>query len=310
MSEKIPSGYEKGVDYIEGLTVAAMRAWLKSELYGENHVLAGQADDFPVQAIVNHYKYLTMPAQNRMCDALVFNVTNWSKGPDRWPEPAAIALLNIVAELRVYNAKLKLESFVKSALFFQATVAIRPVVIRAIATLSSNNDRTFWNEIPLLYGDFAGMAFQVLTRIAPQDALELIGKLPNNDLAVGGVARKLPDFVSHFDLKEQSIILKQIVRSLERLPEKHADELRNALNDEGFCLVQIQHESEEQISALRQSMEALIMASLNKAVQAKNTDVLRVDQDRFGQSIRLSVKTVNFRSNFKKRMKEYVTTTR
>ena len=80
------------------------------------------------------------------------------------------------------------------------------------------------------------MAFQVLARIAPEDALMLLGRLPQNESVIGSVARKLPDFVSQFEPEAQAGKLSQISQALASLPTGSAVPLELALKEAGFKL--------------------------------------------------------------------------
>jgi hypothetical protein len=112
-------------------------------------------------------------------------------------------------------------------------VNLRPAVLRALATLSLNDDRVFWSKMPEKTPEFAGMAFQVLTRIAPDDALKLLSRLPDNDTAIGSVARKLPDFVSQFQPERKAAILTDIAAAIGKLSETSAAALGLALKNAG-----------------------------------------------------------------------------
>ena len=168
MNAKTPNSYKAGIQYIEGLTAEHMLLWLEGELKEINHVLAGSRDDYPVQAIVNHHPYLSLEAQKRMADAIEQMVLDWRETPTNWPENALRALLTLAAELRVSAVKSSLQSLTKNRKAFAHMAALQAEVLRTLATLSVNDDRTFWSELGQHYPDFAGMAFQVLTRIAPE----------------------------------------------------------------------------------------------------------------------------------------------
>jgi hypothetical protein len=233
MNSTIPSSYENGLAQIERMDAPSTREWLDAELKEKVHLLAGSAEDFPVQAIVNHYPYLSLAAQKRIADAIVALIDDWRSVPTDYPEAAVRALLNLAAELRVSDAKNRLQTMVQSAPTEEVD-RLHTAIIRTIATLSTNNDRTFWRKLPQHRPDDSGMAFQVLVRIAPKDALLLLSELPSNEPALGGVARKLPDFVSQFGRHEQPDVLTQISNALLHLPPDSATQLQQALEEEGF----------------------------------------------------------------------------
>jgi hypothetical protein len=239
MNTTIPESYKSGIEHIEGLNFEALREWLEAELRDKIHILSGQADDYPVQAIVNHHPYFSLAAQKRVADAVEALIVDWRKTPDDWPESAVRALLSLSAELRVIGAKLKFQSLVESGGLSRIKPALHPAVFRAIATLSSNNDHKFWYGLPKNYPQFAGMAFQDLARNAPKVALLLLGQLPANEPAIAGVARKLPDFVSEFEPEQQVAVLSQITEALASLTPESAMPLQLALKEQGFDLGEI-----------------------------------------------------------------------
>ena len=113
-----------------------------------------------------------------------------------------------------------------------ATLAIAT----AAATLSTHADRDFWSQVAALRPGFSGMAFQVLTRIAPEDALNLLSHLPGDKAAVGSVARKLPEFVSQFEPAQRAQILGRISTALASLTPHYSRQLTEALEQAGFRL--------------------------------------------------------------------------
>jgi hypothetical protein len=235
MNTRVPESYGAGVRHIESMNVGALREWLHAELHEKVHMLSGQADDFPVQAIVNHHPYLTIPAQKRMADAIEELISEWKREPEEWSDPAALrALLSLAAELRVLGAKAKLESLIESGGLSRIDSGLHPAIFRAIAALSSNSDSKFWFSLPGSYPAYAGMAFQVLARIAPKAALLLLRQLPANQLALDGVARKLPDFVSKFEPEQREAVLDQIANAFISLPSESASLLQGALEEHGF----------------------------------------------------------------------------
>jgi hypothetical protein len=238
MSTEIPESYKTGIQHIEELDLGAMTEWLRAELHEQVHVLAGQAYDYPVQAIVNHHPYLSPETQKRMANAIEVLILDWKQAANAWSDSAVQALLSLAAELPVPGAKSKLQSLVESQAFSNLAEYLRPAVLGAIATLSINDDRAFWKTLPDDYPKFAGMAFQVLTRISHEDALELLGRLPDDQQVIGSVARKLPDFVSQFEPEPQlqAVKLRQISEALASLPTGSAASLKLAIEEAGFKL--------------------------------------------------------------------------
>ncbi len=231
----IPPSYQSGIRYVEGLTSRQMLEWVKDELLDEVHMLAGKQEDFPVQAIVNHYPYLSFKAQKGMDDAIDKLVFDWEKEHNEWPDSAVRALLSLVGKLPVPGAKYKLKALVESEMFTEIKSQLRYAVLCAIASLSTNEDRMFWNKIPERHQEYSGMTFQVLARIAPEDALNLLGHLPDNAPSIGGVARALPDFVSQKRPKKKQLeVLQRVEKAITRLSRKSTATLRTSLKEAGF----------------------------------------------------------------------------
>lgn len=258
MSAIIPDSYEAGILYIEHLNMPAFREWLEAELRDKIHILAGQTDDYPVQAILNHHPYLSALAQKLLSDTLDELILAWKAQPTDWPDSAVRSLLSLAAELRVADSKSKLQSLVESGGLANINPGLHAAVLRAIATLSSNNDHAFWFGLPRRHPEFAGLAFQVLARIAPRAALSLLAELPSNKLAIDGVARKLPAFISEFSPDKQPTVLTKIGEALASLSPESATPLRLALTDEGFdlgdiCFPLAEREQKERFISLAKS---------------------------------------------------------
>ena len=239
MNTKVPDSYEAGIQFIEGLNTANMTTWLDGELREINHVLAGSRDDQPVQAIVNHHPHLSRETKKRLADAIGTLILSWKKTPTDWPEDAGRALLSLAAEIDVSTVKYPLQSLIRDKNAFASIAPLQAEALRTIATLSTNGDATFWRDLSRIHEEFSGMAFQVLTRIDPREAIFLLGELPANEAAVEGVARKLPDFVSQQKGKRQNIVLTQISEALGKLPPESVMALHAALKEEGFDLGEI-----------------------------------------------------------------------
>lgn len=233
--DSIPESYRPGIKHVEGLTSKEMCEWIENELRENIHMLSGGADDFPVQAIINHYYHLSLKSQKGVDEALDALVFKWKHECEKWPEPAVRALLSLCAELRVANAKNKLQLFANSKTFSKIEGGLRTAVFGAIATLSVNDDRDFWMETVRTQPKFTGMAFQILTRIAPDSALQLLDRLPDDESVIGGIARRLPGFVSEQPAGEkQQVVLARIAKSISSLSSNSAMALRASLTEAGF----------------------------------------------------------------------------
>src|SRR5688572_7276344 len=147
MRAELPPSYKPGVDHLEGLTGSGTLLWLQGELLGGRHVLAGQADDFPVQAILNHYPYLSLQSRRRLDTAVESLVTSWKSNPDTWPESSTYWLLDLAARLPVTGVKSRLQSLSESTAFSQIHWSFQPAVYQTIAELSHSGDRKYWNRL-------------------------------------------------------------------------------------------------------------------------------------------------------------------
>ena len=268
MTKQIPESYKPGVERIEGMNEAALLAWLEAELREQTHILAGKAEDFPVQAIVNHHPYLSIAAQNRFGNAIEALILDWRENLDNWPEDAVRALLDLAAEFGVEGAKRKLLPLVSNRPAWGKIAVLQLAVLRALAALSLPDDRAFWSKLPDQHPEFAGMSFQVLTRIAAEDALQLLSCLPDDDMAVDSVARKLPDFVSQFQPERKGAILAHIASAIAMLSKKSAETLMLALQRAGFP-ISLPSSSQNEIAVFR-----IRVASFAKLVRLENRSPL------------------------------------
>jgi hypothetical protein len=254
----IPDAYNQGVSHIESLTVPAMVEWLRDELFDRNHILGGQADDYPVQAILNHFPHLSIRAQARMAEAMRQLVIEWKGSPTAWTESAIKALLSLATELPVPETKPLLQSSVEQGGLGQVPTAVRAPLLRAIAGLSGNGDRTFWMMVATEHSQFAGMAFQVLARVAPGSAVEVLGRLPHEQAIVDTAARVLPEFIARFPEGAQFEKLEQVAQVTASLPDQLAARLKSALMHAGYTVPESRSLKEaKQRNSFRQATDHL-----------------------------------------------------
>ncbi len=163
---EIPTSYRPGVRFVNSLTdVEAVKAWLQEELLEIHNILAGSAEDQPVQAFLNHHPYFSAEARFRIVAAFEELVHEWITLPQNWLEPAPTSLLQLVAEIPVPSIKTILCLMAESEKFPCLGVQLQAGLLRAIATLSSKDDTEFWLTIQQRQDAFARMADQVLARI-------------------------------------------------------------------------------------------------------------------------------------------------
>ncbi len=160
-----PDSYKPGIQYVESLDPAATKVWLLEELFEKNHYLSGRPEDFPVQSLLNHYQYFSPETQERITNAFVSIQSDWESSPNDWSESATRSLLSLVATLPVSASKLSLKILVASDGLFMIPSTLHAAIYRAIATLSSKEDESFWKSIRDYQPEFARMAKQVLARI-------------------------------------------------------------------------------------------------------------------------------------------------
>lgn len=231
MKPEIPGAFSEGVERLEKLDVASMRMWLEAEVQDKVHILSGQEDDQPVQAILNHFPYLRLVTQSRLLRACSKLLAEWIQQKGGWSESATLHLLDLVAELPVEDGKIKLQGNLKK---LEVSDVVYVAVLQTIATLSVNADRQFWLGIASTSPDYAGMAFQVLARIAPAEAHQVIRDAASSERAFGSLVRKLPNFVSQFTPPEQEELLHTIAKAISSLPARVADGIESSLREEGF----------------------------------------------------------------------------
>lgn len=200
--KRIPESYAGGIGYVQSLNIAGMVGWLRDELFetaGKCHHLAGGHDDYPVQAIVNHYQYFTEITRAIFRDAIRLLFYRWKENPSLWPPEIAAYLLHLIGELEVSEMKFGLIALVESELFLQIDGFNRYGVLCAAARLSRPEDYPFWLMVGDRFADkFGGTAFQALLRISRPHALELLQRLPkDNESVMGSVERALPDWRDH-----------------------------------------------------------------------------------------------------------------
>lgn len=193
----IPESYLPGLQILEKFTPEEMRAWLLKEVREESHTLSGGADDQPVQAILNHARYLTPKAKGLLADAIQSSISTHNWESELVPDKNSIVnLLHFAGELPVPGVK----AYLKELLQKTRRPPIAPwmrhrILCGPLAFLSDETDTLFWHYVVARYRDSVGTAFQVLLRISPKDAIILLGtRIPNKSLS-GSVCRALGTYL-------------------------------------------------------------------------------------------------------------------
>lgn len=203
---KIPKVYLDGVRFLEKLDTTATEIWLRDELFDKQHCLAGRWDDFPVQAILNHCHYVSPSTLRRIRGVIRVLFFSWKQKPEDWNEHAFYALLHLVSDLKVVSLKLPMQLFAESGYFATLQITIRAAVLQAVAGLSTKSDRHFWKRVAKIQPEFAGLAFQVLTRVWHPGAVEILRILPEDSSVVGSVILGLPILLSKLSFKETQLM--------------------------------------------------------------------------------------------------------
>lgn len=166
-----PDSYLQGIRYVADLgTITETQAWLRNEIFESFHALSGGWDDYPVQAIVNHYRYFPEDVKVFVNAAFLNLLVEWQVRPEDWPEDMTRSLLSLVSELHIPQAKENLVRFVGTMRIMDLAVKLHLAVFRAISTLSTKEDIRFWQMVieEVKRGTWPGldrMAFQTLDRI-------------------------------------------------------------------------------------------------------------------------------------------------
>ena len=193
----MPDSYKSGIEYIEGLSPEATVKWLEKEIREKEHRLAGDAMSQPVQAIIDHYNYLSPKSKAKVRDAIEFLVIFWKTGLTRFSTKAIRHLLSIIGELHVVSVMRMLMRKAESSETIRPR-SIRGAILRAIANNAVKGDEeacAFWERIAVDHPEYAGMAFQVLCKIDVESALRLLRDFPQTRSAVGSVARSIDSFI-------------------------------------------------------------------------------------------------------------------
>ena len=97
----MPDSYKSGIEYIKSLSREAAIQWLEGEVREMEHVLAGDAMSQPVQAIIDHYNYLSLESKANVIDAIESLVILWYIQVAKLPTKAVCNLLNLTGALHV-----------------------------------------------------------------------------------------------------------------------------------------------------------------------------------------------------------------
>jgi hypothetical protein len=200
---KIPRSYFPGIEYIESLTLEATIGWLEDEVRGRQYMLSGDEMSQP-QALIEHYKYLSEQSKLKVKRAIEFLIRSWCKKRLRLSTRATYNLLSVTGQLHVMRAMPLLKRKAESKGRIRPR-SVRGFILGAIANNLVKGDdtaRAFWERIAKMHPEYAGMAFQALSRIDTESALLLLERFPGNKSSVGSVARAVGDFILAQSKKE------------------------------------------------------------------------------------------------------------
>jgi len=237
MNAEMPEGYLPGISIIESLGTSDLTEWLRTELAGESRTLSGQDDDFPVQAIVNHFRYLSPTAQRRLTDAVDLLQVSFKTSPANWMADQTRNLFHLIGELPVPALITKLQTVAFDTELKPVIGSSYLILLQAIARHSTNTDRAFWKSLVAHAPQYAGMALQVLARVSPNDVLEVLEQLPPKAATaatLGAFARALPNFLASLEDGDRSRAISRLDSTRRRLPSTVSYHLRGALAVAGF----------------------------------------------------------------------------
>ncbi len=202
MAHEMPECYKEGLAYVNSLNQEAMIAWLRSELNEKTAPkrLAGGHDDYPVQAIVNHYPYFSADSQKFFGYAVHMLVLDWiTDGTQGFGEDGIRALMSLVGELKIVRVRLALMGFIFGEEKNTPSETMLAPLLRAFASISTTDDLEAWEEIAETHPKFGGMAFQAILQCASrEDAIRLLPRINLQDEHVqGSVERAMPDYRKH-----------------------------------------------------------------------------------------------------------------
>ena len=151
--------------------------------------------------------------------ALTIIVLSWCKKRRQFSTQALSHLLNLVGELRVKSVVIPLKRKVAQRRFAH----IRPRYIRSLilSTIASNAEkgddamRAFWERVATRYPRYAGMAFQVLSKVDRESALQILERFPNCQVAACGVARGIGAFITSHRSKRRRRLSTRIINALD-----------------------------------------------------------------------------------------------
>lgn len=233
MKRNIPKAYVASLNEIEKMSQQAMTTWLESELNGTSRLLAGQADDYPVQAILNHHRYLDPNAKKAFGQAVKELLSDALKIPRQWDSELFQHLLALSAELPVPSTKHQLVKAVVTSDFQKITAVNQSLILQTIGALSDSSDSSFWLSIAQKFKSFAGLAYQILSRISPLKSSDAIAYLEDTK-AVDSVCQRLSVLLSASEITKQKVILESVESNLRTIPQTLQNQFISSLADFGF----------------------------------------------------------------------------
>lgn len=239
MRTDTPESYKPGVEFLQSSSTRDLVAWLSRYLAGGGYELSGQREDIPVQAILNHIPYLSVQAEARLLDALYSVVLSWRESPMSASPSFTTALFELLSEITSEEILGAMRTFAASVEGIALDDSVRSKLLRSIASVASTRDADYWVAMSENEDDFGGLAFQVLARIAPIKAFDVLPNVWNNDTSRGTVTRLLPELISRFPIEQQKARTSAVLDLADRAPPYVQQDVEASLRSSGLVSVSV-----------------------------------------------------------------------
>jgi hypothetical protein len=185
------------INVISSLNGEQLQAWLTARCEQRDAILPDDPDfdaAYPVVALSPH---LSAAVRAQLQYACVSLLTNWLSSHSQFDDPIDNLLL-VIQGLNIKPAGPRLEIFVRSDDFAAASERLQDRILQTLVALEMNLAPHFWHTLVAIDPQrFAGVAFDGLSLVSPNHAVDLLTKLPTSTAIAESISLSLPGFIDN-----------------------------------------------------------------------------------------------------------------
>lgn len=190
-----------------------LKEWLAARINGVDPILPDDPDYDAAYSLVALIPHLSGAVVAQIQYAALALLTQWLQ-TQSLPPSATDTLLLIIQGLQVKPAGNRLELFVKSDGFADMPAPIQDRILQTLIALETNLPPHFWFTLVALDPErFAGVAFDGLALVSPNQAVDLLTKLPESETIAASIAASLPGFMDNIFPARSRVAVRSLIAS-------------------------------------------------------------------------------------------------